>query len=106
MKKKIIWFIIFLSVIISLISVFQRYNIENKNKNVELVLDDELLQDLKSKNGINNNLLSDLKKVGITGIAVFKEDIEYLRDSGLISLLKVKELREIKDKKEEDIMTV
>lgn len=92
MKNKIVWGIIILAIIFSLYNMVTRYNIEKQNKNVELVMDDELFQEMKAENNLRDDYLVELKENGITGISVFSEDIEFLVNKGDLNFFKGEEL--------------
>lgn len=96
MKNKIIWGLIFLAVIFSFFSVLRRYNMENKNNKVELVIDDKFLQEMKSEHNLTDNILPVLKENGITGLSIFTEDIEFLVNEGKLNFIKAEELFRLK----------
>ncbi len=89
MKNKILLVLIIIAVIFSVLSIIPRYNIENNNKNVELIIDNENLTKLANKiDKSRDNILISLQRNGLTGVAVYCDSIKKLisdKDARLIT---------------------
>ena len=88
-KEKFIYSIIIFVLIISLFSLFERYQVEEKNKKVELIFDMKQLNKLNKEVGIS---FSDLKKDNVTGIAIYEDSLRSLNDEDEMKIIKGNEL--------------
>lgn len=81
----ILWVAFFIGLIGSLWSAFDRNNIEQSSKQVELVLDYDSITDLAAKEGVPVSfILSKARQAGITSIALSEMTLERLKLNGQI----------------------
>ncbi|MGM0437090.1 MAG: DUF5693 family protein [Bacillota bacterium] len=94
MKKGLITVLILIAIIASVFSLYQRFQVEEKNKNVDLVFDIRQLQELNN----NEEKLSfnELQKNNVSGIAVYEDDLQYLKEKKDLRVIKGEELLERK----------
>lgn len=84
-KRKIIYILISLALIVSLISLFERWQVERENKEVELVLD---IRELDKLNEEEKKLtFTELKESGLSGIAVFENNLNYYISNDKLELI-------------------
>jgi len=79
------WFVLLIAVglVAGLIISFQRYHIEQSNKTVELVLDYEDVLELAEDEGLPpSEVLAQVKKAGITSLAVYETTFKKLNVNG------------------------
>lgn len=95
-SKKLFIFFIIISLIISIIIGIQRFKLENNFKQVEMVISLNKIRELAIKEGyLENQLLTKLKSIGISGIAIHEDTIETLLPQGKIAFLTTNDLMKI-----------
>lgn len=93
---KILAFFVIIGVLASAIISFQRHNIENNAKTVEMVYDyKNIIERASVENTSTDDLFKLYKNSGITSLAVYEETAENLQNNGRIIIYKNNEL--IKD---------
>lgn len=76
-SKKVFIFFILIALIVSVIVGIQRFNLENSFKQVEMVISLNNVRELALKERYDENqLLTQLKSKGITGIAIHEDTLE------------------------------
>lgn len=101
-KNKLIYILLIFALLFSGISLFNRYEVEQENRGVELVFDSRQLDKLnESKEKLD---LSTLKNNNVSGIAVYEDTLNHLISESKLKLVKGNELKRqalISDIKEE-----
>lgn len=93
MVKKILMFLIGISVLVSVYVLIDRYRVEKENDNVEIAIDMTEFQDLAGKLGIDFGVLAqELKNTGVTSIGVQEVSLEELQNRGYIVFTLLSEL--------------
>jgi len=96
-SKKVFIFFILIALIVSVIVGIQRFNLENSFKQVEMVISLNNVRELALKERYDENqLLTQLKSKGITGIAIHEDTLESLIFQGKIAFLSTNDLSKIK----------
>ncbi|MFW5855680.1 MAG: DUF5693 family protein, partial [Bacillota bacterium] len=91
MRKKIFMALLVLAVLTASYSLYERYQVENSNKELSLVYDYESLRELQEME--DSFSFSELKEKGITGIGIFEDTLDSLEESGLIRIIRGNELQ-------------
>ncbi|MFW5985079.1 MAG: DUF5693 family protein [Halanaerobiaceae bacterium] len=78
MKQRILLLLIILALIFSGFSLWERYEVEKEDKNVELIMDSKEILLLEKYIDPQQRLKQNLKKLGLTGITVYEKSIEDL----------------------------
>ncbi len=97
MKNKFLYLIIFIAIIISFISIYDKFYMETNNKRVELIIDNDSLNELAVTGKVEEDFLPKLKKKGITGVAVYEKTIEDLLAEDNIHLMKGEEIKNLQE---------
>jgi hypothetical protein len=92
---KVLLAILIFSLVVSMFTLYQRAKVEKPYHKVELVADYDKYKELGNDMGIGiKEVLTRLKKAGVTTVAIREETLKKLRESGQISALDLWELRE------------
>src|SRR6056297_185429 len=102
MKKGLITALILIAIFASFFSLYQRFQVEEKNNNVDLVYDIRQFQEL-NKDEVKLSF-STLKEYGVSGIAVYEDTLQNLQNSKDIQIIRGEEL--IKRKKISEIKEI
>ena len=90
MKKGLITVLILIAVFVSLFSLYQRFQVEQNNKNVDLVFDIRQLQELNKEE--EKLSFTTLQNYNVSGIAVYEDTLQYLKNKNEVKLIKGEEL--------------
>ena len=90
MKKGLIIALILIAVFASFFSLYQRFQVEEKNNNVDLVYDIKQLQELNKEE--EKLSFSTLKEQGVSGIAIYEDTLQELYRSKDLEIIRGKEL--------------
>ena len=90
MKKGLITALILIAIFASFFSLYQRFQVEEKNNNVDLVYDIRQFQEL-NKDEVKLSF-STLKEYGVSGIAVYEDTLQNLQNSKDIQIIRGEEL--------------
>ncbi len=88
MRNKVLFFLIVFAVIFSVFSILPRYNVEEENRDIELVYDDNYLNELGEKvEAGKTNILKLFQENGLTGVAVYPDTVRTLVKKNIASLI-------------------
>ena len=90
MKKGLIIALILIAVFASFFSLYQRFQVEEKNNNVDLVYDIKQFQELNKEE--EKLSFSTLKEQGVSGIAIYEDTLQELYRSKDLEIIRGKEL--------------
>ena len=90
MKKGLIIALILIAVFASFFSLYQRFQVEEKNNKVDLVYDIKQLQELNKEE--EKLSFSTLKEQGVSGIAIYEDTLQELYRSKDLEIIRGKEL--------------
>jgi len=92
MKRGLIITLTLAVIILATFTLFQRFQVEEKNKNVDLVFDIRQLQQLN--NPKEKLSFSTLKDHNVSGIAVYEDTLQYLQEKNDLHIIKGETLKE------------